>query len=296
MQPGAMQPQVAKKKAPVVQKSKPTRELQPGDLVCGECGEGNAPVRKFCSRCGSSLASAVVAKIPWWKRILPKRKSKTMAAGDRPWKAGDGSTKGAKKKFGFGALLKKLRPVLAILALLLGILYGIYAPFREAVNKRWTSLKNNVMDIIKPEFEPVHPINVQVSMAGPEGDEHPAALAVDTFKNTYWAAAEGDAQPKLVLTFQDPVDIERAIFYNGASDEFAARNRAKDIHFVFTTKEDKVSTSDKTIKDSPEPQTISVKGGKNAVKVEIQIVGQYNALNPKPVAITEIELFVKKKK
>jgi hypothetical protein len=29
-----------------------------GDLVCGECGETNPPARKFCRRCGTSLASA----------------------------------------------------------------------------------------------------------------------------------------------------------------------------------------------------------------------------------------------
>jgi hypothetical protein len=34
------------------------RRLQPGDLVCPECGEGNDPNRKFCARCGTELTNA----------------------------------------------------------------------------------------------------------------------------------------------------------------------------------------------------------------------------------------------
>jgi hypothetical protein len=40
------------------------RSAQPGDLICANCGEPNDPSRKFCRRCGSSLATASTASAP----------------------------------------------------------------------------------------------------------------------------------------------------------------------------------------------------------------------------------------
>ena len=56
----------------------------PGDLVCDVCGAGNAPTRRFCARCGSSLDGAEVATgrrrgaevatgRRRWERFIPKR-------------------------------------------------------------------------------------------------------------------------------------------------------------------------------------------------------------------------------
>ena len=67
------------------QKTAPTRVVNPGDLVCGQCGEGNDPNRRFCRRCGASCRRAAVFTLPWyrrwWRRLTTR---KTREAGDRP--------------------------------------------------------------------------------------------------------------------------------------------------------------------------------------------------------------------
>ena len=47
----------------------PTRR-HPGDLICGQCGEGNDPVRHFCRRCGNSLDEAIAVRLPWYRRFF----------------------------------------------------------------------------------------------------------------------------------------------------------------------------------------------------------------------------------
>lgn len=42
----------------------PGRAAKPGDIICAACQGPNDPTRKFCRRCGSSLATAAPAK-PW---------------------------------------------------------------------------------------------------------------------------------------------------------------------------------------------------------------------------------------
>ena len=54
------------------------RPPKPGDLVCGECWQGNDPARKSCSRCGYTLSEAEVAgaqvtEDPWWRRTHNRR-------------------------------------------------------------------------------------------------------------------------------------------------------------------------------------------------------------------------------
>jgi hypothetical protein len=78
--PDVVAPQERGRARRTMPKSAPSRELQPGDLVCGSCGEANLPTRRFCSRCGNELEGAEVVKAPWWRRILPKRKPREARA------------------------------------------------------------------------------------------------------------------------------------------------------------------------------------------------------------------------
>jgi hypothetical protein len=90
-----------------------SRRIVPGDLICGECGESNAPARNFCSRCGTSLRDAVVAGTPWWRRIVPTRKRKAMEAGNRPWKNKHGTEK-SRTTIASATWRIKRRPLLAL--------------------------------------------------------------------------------------------------------------------------------------------------------------------------------------
>ena len=87
--PEAQRPQTPLPR-PKVAKQAPSRKINPGDLVCGGCGEGNDPERNYCRRCGTPLAEATVARTRWFRR-RPKRSKKVVAAGDRPGRGGVGS-------------------------------------------------------------------------------------------------------------------------------------------------------------------------------------------------------------
>ena len=287
MQPAAMAPSAPARKATAVTKTKPTRELMPGDLVCAECGEGNAPTRKFCSRCGSSLEHAATARIPWWRRLLPKRKSKVMAAGQRPGVGADGKPKAPKKPL--LSATRKIRKVLALLAFLFGIVYAAYAPLRENVNERVTSAKDKVMSIIRPQFEQVQPNGAPPTVTT-ETPENPGRNAVDTFKNTFWIAPPTDPQPALVLTFAEPVDLDRAIVRNGRPDDYTSMNRPEKLHFVYSTGE----SCDIVLKDTKEPQQIELCNGAGAKSVQVQVQSQFQSVPPNAMAFTEIEFFTQK--
>ncbi len=81
----------AARKRPVRQP--PSRKIEPGDRICGACGEGNPPARNFCSRCGTTLAAAEVVKRRWWQRLVPRRRRRSSEAGARPWQSKDGRQK-----------------------------------------------------------------------------------------------------------------------------------------------------------------------------------------------------------
>src|SRR4029450_6610819 len=113
-------------------KQPPTRKILAGDLICGECGEGNPPARNFCSRCGTTLKDAAVAKRKWWQKLIPHRKQKSMEAGARPWKTKDGKQKSARTN-PFARIFLKLRPIIAALLLVAGLAIGFSPNLRDKV-------------------------------------------------------------------------------------------------------------------------------------------------------------------
>ncbi|HEX4982989.1 MAG TPA: hypothetical protein VFV63_14880, partial [Ilumatobacteraceae bacterium] len=105
---------------PKVTKQAPSRKINPGDLVCGACGEGNDPGRNYCRRCGSTLAEATVARTRWFRR-RPKRAKGIVAAGDRPGRPGrssGGRNAARSARLARGKFLGRLAGVKRILALL----------------------------------------------------------------------------------------------------------------------------------------------------------------------------------
>ena len=292
VQPQAVQPQAAqKRKPPKVQPGKPTRTPQKGDLICGECGEANSPGRKFCSRCGTSLAAATVMKIPWWKRIF-RRRPKSAMAGERPWTAKEGGKKKPKRK-GIGRFIAPVRRVGGIVFLVLGILYGVYSPFRLWVNDRATSAKDKVMSIIHPQFDPVTAGPGTTSNEGtPLNPDHPATMATDGFKNTYWLSAppgEGFS-PTLDVTLTEKVDLAKIIVRSGASDDFQGHHRPKTLLFIF----DNGQQYEAQLKNTPDEQKITIHNGGGVQRFKIEVTAIYQSINGTDMGITEIEFFKKK--
>lgn len=263
----------------------PTRRLEPGDLVCGDCGEGNPPIRKFCSRCGHSLEQAEVVRTPWWKRLLPRRRAKVHKAGARPGQPGV-SRRGGK----LGAALKRVFPMIRLVAsivlLLGGIVYAIFPPFRVEVNERIFAVKHRVEAMVIPQFEPVRPTAVSATAEVPD---HPAGMVADSFSNTFWAAP-GDSNAAIVFTFDREVNIGRAIVRLGNNEKFQSAHRPQQLHLVFSNGQ----TFDLNLKDTPDPQEVEIKNGAGSTSVEMHVQSLFRSLDGTDVAITEIELFQRK--
>jgi hypothetical protein len=282
-QPEALVPQQSQQKPPQVRRQAPTRKLQPGDLVCGDCGEGNSVTRKFCSRCGGSLAEAVKVKTPWWRKLLPRRGAKVRKSGDRPKRSG----RAGKSKLGVivGSTFKIARRVVAIALVLGGIAYGMFAPFRGWVNQRGVEAKGTVERIFFPTYAPVSA--AEAPTASGSLPKHEPNKAVDGESDSFWAVPVGPAEPNMVVKFDREIDMAKIIIHNGDGGDFKATHRAQKVHLVYSTGK----TTDVNVQDRPDPQTFEVENGDGATSVEIHIVSTFKSVTGNTLAISEIEFF-----
>jgi hypothetical protein len=278
-------PQAAKHRPPPVRKTAPTRRLQPGDLICGACGEGNPSVRKFCSRCGQSLVEAEVVKRPWWKKLLPSRGPKTMkvAPGQQ---AGPG--KQIDVKLRMRKIFRKVRLVAGIVIIIAGLAYGAIPSLRHHVDSLFNKDKNHILSVIKPNYVIVHATSVKwnKAIAG-----HPGTKAVDEFTNTYWLAKwNKNKEPMLTLYFGHKVTLKEMIIYSGVAADYTAYGRPATLHVVYSN-----GLSDTiAVTDTDKQQTLSFKNANGITSAEFQIAGVYPASKGSTVAITEMEVFALK--
>jgi hypothetical protein len=282
-QPDAVAPQEAQLKAPAVRRQAPTKKLQPGDLVCGECGEGNNAARKFCSRCGTSLAEAEIVKTPWWRKLLPKGGAKVRKSGERSKRRG----RGGKSKLGMAvsATFRVLRRIVSVALILAGIAYGMFAPFRGWVNEQAAEAKGTFERIFFPQYAPVSAAEAPVaSVALPD---HPANMAVDSASDSFWAAPVDGVEPNMVVKFDRSVDLAKIIVHNGDGADFKATHRAQKLHLVFSNG----TTTDVSLQDRPDPQTLEIENGEGIDSVEIHVVSTFKSVTGVTLAISEIEFF-----
>lgn len=272
-----MRPQEPRRRTAAAVQAPPTRQLHPGDLVCGDCGEGNPPERRFCSRCGHSLHAATTVRVPWWRRLLRRRTVRP--AGDRPRRP---SARAG------GAVLRWLRTALrrglAIGLLLAGLLYLVAPGLRGWVNEHASSLAGRVQSWISPQPLPVRPISVTATGELPD---HRAGAATDGFSNTFWAAPDAAAEPTLVLDFEQPVGLDRALVQVGGGEDFQGWGRPKELHLVYSNGR----AEDVTVIDTPGPQKVTLDGGDGVTRVEIHVVSAYRSVQNPGLALSEIELY-----
>jgi hypothetical protein len=269
-------------------KQKPTRKILPGDLICGDCGEGNPPTRKFCSRCGATLTTATVAKVAWWRKFIPHRRRKSLDAGQRPWKAADGRQKKSRGVGSFFArAFAKLRPVIAVALLLAGLVYGFSPDIRGSVNDTFGDAKDSVMSRLQKRYSPLAPIEISATSAV-EGS--PPTLALDSNTITSWIAPAADAEPTLVVRFDEPIDLERIKLWNGTAVGFKDHERISDIHFVFDTGQ----SFDLEVLDLPDGKDYEIRNGSGVREVEVHIVGTYSSLASADVGLSEIEFLIRR--
>jgi hypothetical protein len=277
-------PQAVRARTAAVTKTKPTRTLRPGDLICGACGEGNVATRKFCGRCGESLHAAEVVRTPWWRKLLGRRGAKVVAADRRPGHRPTGRS-GFDLKQVFRRVYRVGRMVIAVVVLVGGVVYAAYPPFRTEVNTQVTSLKDKATHKVDTVFVPVHAVKVTPSAQDPG---HPGSSAVDEVLSTYWLAPASQGQnPSLMLTFDHPETLKRMIVHAGAPDGYTKHGRPALLLLLFSNQESDTIN----LQDTDKPQTVDVSHALQVSSVRIEVAGTFPGGTPPDVAISEIELF-----
>lgn len=260
---------------------------KPGDLVCDSCGTGNDPARKFCRRCGNSLAKAEpVKKLPWWKRLFQRRKGPKPRGGGKGRKAATGARQAS---FKAEMAMARVRNGLLLLAAL-GVGGAFMVPsLRTSVMNGARDGIDKARDTLFPNFDPVRPVSV---VASTELPDHRAVQAADLATNTYWSeAAEGEGIGQTVtFTFGEPVELAKILVTPGALDPnqpdlFLRQPRPREVHLVF----DNGSSTDITLKDEVnKAQTFSLKA-KGITTVQLSITSVYPGTGGQDTSIAEVE-------
>ena len=290
--PTAQVPQAAKAR-PKVQKQAPSRKINPGDLICGRCGEGNPDTRKFCRRCGETLVEAVVAKRAWYKRLIPRRKKKQLKAGDRPDRS-SGRAAGTKARLFRGKVLGRfadLRRIVALLAIV-GIGVGFAIPSaRSAMMNGATGGLGKVRRIISPTYSniPIDPLRVTASSETVGGE---AVNIADSNTLTFWLADPADPAASASVVFVETTDVAHVLVHPGKQEGggkvVRPDPRPREMLFRVTDESGTITEVVASIPDEDGFQTIDLKVDA-AVSVETIVVNCY----PDPVLticpVTELE-------
>jgi hypothetical protein len=282
--PTSVAPTIARPRQAPRTMEPPTRR-RPGDLICGQCGEGNDPVRHFCRRCGNSLEEAIAVSLPWYRRLWNRAFHRTYAAGYRHRRIGPPNV--------LGAIWRIVRLAVAVIVILAVLAFALIPSFRTGVIDRVSKTITPLRVQFFPRYDAVY---ATTAIASSAVAGHPPNLAIDTYLNTYWAAPANDRTPYLKISFSGPVDLAKIGFDSGASgtapgDAFVNQPRPKQVHVVFSDG----TTADLTLRDENpavvhNAQFYSV-DAKNVTFVEIFVRSTYLPAGPSvsSVALSEVE-------
>jgi hypothetical protein len=279
--PDVVAPQERGRARRTMPKSAPSRELQPGDLVCGSCGEANLPTRRFCSRCGNELEGAEVVKAPWWRRILPKRKPREA----RTIEPDTGIAKTGQRRQHKKSIFPAIRRFAAVAAILAGLLYAAVPGVRNVLNTQAVSARQRVEKMVFGTYAPVRAVK---ATSKPVVKGHPADAAVDGHWNTYWSTPVNGAR-RLTLTFQEPVELRKALIRGGIVGDLRASQRPRTLHLVYPSGKGQ----DLAMKDMTDPQEFELDSHGKVASLEIYVQDMYANAESKQVTVSEVELFIK---
>lgn len=277
--PAPVQPGVAAPRPTRRPERDTDQPLQPGDVICGQCGAGNKPTRKFCRRCGHDLTDAPVAKIPWWRRLFARRPKTGPEAGTRPRMRRGGRPRRSPRQ---------LLTLLTVVAIVLGGGYFARGYVRGAADI--------VIDRVKGT-EPVNPTGLEASSSQPG---HGPGRARDGKIDRYWAPASGGAGKgeHLVATFDEPFRLVYVVVTPGVhgKDEEAYLDsfRPKEIRVVITSEDGSTRVKTIELNDGVGADQFNVTGS-NVTKVKLEIMSSYRGkVAGSHTAIAEVEFHARK--
>jgi hypothetical protein len=234
------------------------RRPAPGEVVCGACGAGNVPTRKFCRRCGGDLADAPIARRrPWWQRLFKPDRTPEPAAGARVH-----------------------RVIFVVLSLLAGGGWASRDRIRRSVDIALDRIKGT---------QNVEPTTLTARRSAPG---HPPKLARDGNTNRFWAPERSDGKGEfLKATFDPAFRLVYVRVFSGASQDLAARLLQASPHAVtltLTRRDGSTRVKEWELRNEPGQQDIPVGIG-DITAVQITIKSAYGVGHGKLVAIGEVE-------
>ncbi|GGU30969.1 NADase-type glycan-binding domain-containing protein [Streptomyces violascens] len=226
---------------------------------CPACGTPNHQHRNFCRSCATPLT--------------PRREDNATGpyAGQRPALHRD------RKRWIARALIAA-----AVVAVVVGGVIG-GPPAARAVQDHFA------------KRVAVHPT---LWTASHEDPNHKAALAGDSYSNTWWGTgyAEDAAGTYLEATFGQPTDLLALLITPGTSKRQGQQSeqaRPQEFDLVVTDSSGKQHTSHRTLNDGG-VQRVDVRV-RNAASVRIILRSAFGAAKDKQVAIAEVEFFARSK-
>ena len=280
VRPGAARPR------PVVAPVEVPGPAVAGGLVCASCGLSNEAGRRFCRRCGASLAAAPAAsaaRVPWWRRIFSRGRA-PVAAGDRPAEIQRRATAAAgARRGGVGRTIG-----LAVAAVLVVAIAAValVPPVRQAV----TDTVNSVRMQVAPNYVPVHTAGAATGASLPK---HTAQMAFDGFANTWWSAPANASQPTLQASFSPATDIAIVMITSGDYDDFNAQPRPHKVQIDFLDAKGAVVFSKQfDLVDQKTYQSLDV-SAKGAVTFKLTVISTYPGSSGNSVSISEVEFWAK---
>ncbi|MBN8881618.1 MAG: zinc ribbon domain-containing protein, partial [Salana multivorans] len=265
----AVQPGRARPKPPPRQAKADEPPPAPGDLICGSCGAGNVPTRKFCRRCGNSLAEArVQPRRSWWSRLWRPEPKAGPVAGTRP--------KVRRRRF----------PTRAVVTLgVLGVLVFVGFLFRPELAKLVVAVQDRIAG-----NEAINPVSVTASSAAAG---HEADLARDGTTNLSWQpeATGAGAGEYLDFTFAEPFRLTRVLVIPGASDveaEYLTTAAPQQLTITVTTSAGTQQDFTMTLEDRVGLQHTAIEAD-DVVAVRVTIDQSYRASDTMHVALAEVE-------
>lgn len=216
----------------------------PGDLICAVCSAGNSPERRFCRRCGNSLATAVVAvKPPWYRRIFGRNR-RAAAAGYRPGsmgRAGQPRPSRVKRVFFIVLLLVIVLPIVG---------YFTVQPVRVAIDRM-----------------------LRDASIGFTLWRNPSSNAFDEDVATFWLANPASGVPALTVTFRADTNLAGLTFHSGAPGaDYQTHARPRQVELVFLGE---TQTEVLELRDDPGPQEVCLDRIHPLRQLDIRILSVY---------------------